>query len=630
MKASGGDLGSATRTGFASLYEEKVLALERRFRAGLDEDSIVPLYMRAVFDSNPAAPSIDTPLHAFVPNRCVSHMHSDAVISVAANEHPERLMGEIYGQQMGFLPWKRPGFQLGLMLRDLIEEHPNINSALMAQHGFICWAETWEECYSLTIRVINQAVEFIEHKKKAKTGHAVQTKGADASPQILLDFLPELRGRVAYQGQRQVASVDTSASVVEFTQRRDFQQLAAMGTSCPDHFLRTKIRPLVLTDPINLSKDLEAFRAAYESYYERWRVSCSPAMRNPNPSVVLIRGVGMVSFGRSAQEAKVTGEFYRNAIEVINGAEEIGRYVALPEQEAFNIEYWLLEQAKIERQPPEKELSRRIALLVGAGPGIGRAVANRLLANGACVAIADFNSALVDEAVSDLVSVHGDLGVQGLVFDKKDRFSVKAALDQVVLRFGGLDLMIDIAAVFIPPDLSGRVSDAGWAKTYEVNLVGTYVVADECFGVMRRQGITGRMVFVSSANGVVAKHGSVAYDTSKAAVNHLVRELAIEYSPLVSVNAVAPATVVAGSQMFPRERVLSSLVKYNIEHSDKQSDEDLRSALAAFYAQRTLLKQPVSPITVADAIYLLATDRLSQTTGHIMPVDAGLPEAFLR
>lgn len=193
VKASGGDLGSATRTGFASLYEEKVLALERRFRAGLDEDSIVPLYMRAVFDSNPAAPSIDTPLHAFVPNRCVSHMHSDAVISVAANEHPERLMGEIYGQQMGFLPWKRPGFQLGLMLRDLIEEHPNINSALMAQHGFICWAETWEECYSLTIRVINQAVEFIEHKKKAKTGHAVQTKGADASPQILLDFLPELR-----------------------------------------------------------------------------------------------------------------------------------------------------------------------------------------------------------------------------------------------------------------------------------------------------------------------------------------------------------------------------------------------------------------------------------------------------
>ncbi|HVL39645.1 MAG TPA: bifunctional rhamnulose-1-phosphate aldolase/short-chain dehydrogenase [Fimbriimonadaceae bacterium] len=631
VKGSGGDLGTATRSNFASLYLDKVLGLEQKVQAeGLHEDEVVPLYSYCTFGRNPTACSIDTPLHAFVPARAVAHMHSDAVIAVAASEDAERLVQDIYGGEMGFLPWKRPGFKLGLMLRDLIRDRPRIHSVLLGSHGFINWADTWEDCYRLTLRLIDQAAEYIDSRRKGR--HVFGELQFDRGGACLPELVPRLRGRVSHEGLRLIAHLDTSPAVRDFASRARMPELARMGTSCPDHFLRTKIRPLVLEDSSleGMERALAAFRAEYWAYYQRCRRSDSPPMRNPNPSVVLLPGVGMISFGKSKQEARVTGEFYRNAIAVMEGAETISRYTALPEQEAFDIEYWQLEEAKLRRQPPERELSRRIALVVGAGPGIGQAIAEKLLQAGASVVVADLNPQLVDTTTRRLQDRHGTEVVAGEVLDISNRESVSRAMESLVLRFGGLDILINLAAVFIPPSKDGRHTDEQWHKTYAVNVVGSYLVADVAAQIMLEQGTPSSMVLVGSANAVVAKKGSVAYDTSKAALNHLVRELAVEYAPLIRVNAVAPATVVDGSQMFPRERVIASLEKYELGYMESESDEELRARLAQFYAKRTLLKQAVTAEKVAEAAFLLAGDRLGQTTGQIVPVDAGLPEAFLR
>lgn len=634
VKASGGDLGSAKRTGFASLYQDKVLALEARYRATeMPEDEVVPLYPQCAFNLNLAAPSIDTPLHAYVPFAAVSHMHSDAVISIAAAENGKELTREVYGDDMFWLPWKRPGFELGLMLRDGILANPKARGAMMGSHGFICWAKDWESAYELTLELINKAVDFIESKPNGAKVAPDPSRRLANSEALLIELLPRLRGKVAFNGQRLVAHVDTGDDVLAFFERPDFQHLVSLGTSCPDHFLRTKIRPLVLSataDDAEIDARLAEFREAYAAYYNRCKRDDSPAMRNPNPSVVLLPGVGMVSFNKNAREARVTGEFYRNAIEVMRGSQAIGKYAALPEQEAFNIEYWQLEEAKLKRQPPEKELARRVVLLIGAGPGIGAAVAERLLAQDAAVVLADINLDLAVELRDRLRGTYGADNVEAISLNITDRESVRRAMDFATLRYGGLDTLVNIAAVFFAPDQTGRLDDARWIKTYEINLVGSYIVADEAARVMKLQKTPGSIVLVSSANAVVAKKGSVAYDTSKAAMNHLVHELAVEYAPHIRVNAVAPATVVSGSQMFPRDRVLASLAKYDIAFNESMDDEALRARLAEFYAQRTLLKQAVTPAKVADALYLLASDRLSQTTGQVISVDAGLADAFLR
>jgi rhamnulose-1-phosphate aldolase/alcohol dehydrogenase len=542
-------------------------------------------------------------------------------------------MHEIYGDQMGYLPWKRPGLELGLMLRDLIEAQPQINSALMGQHGFICWADTWEECYELTLRLINQAAQYIaEHTSSHPFGEPISDAIRPDAETALLDLLPRLRGKVSFNGQRLIANVDRSDAVRDFLSRSKAKSLASLGTSCPDHFLRTKIRPLILEDfsVEAVDRALANFRQDYQTYYDRCRRDTSPAIRNPNPSVVLMPGIGMVSFGKNAVEARVTGEFFRNAIEVMRGAEAVSEYIALPEQEAFDIEYWLLEEAKLQRQPPEKEMARRVAVLIGAGPGIGMEIGTRLLEQGACLVVADMNQALVDSAVQAFSAKYGKHSVRGATVDITDRESAKKLMDYTVMEFGGIDVLVNIAAVFIPPSPDGKNTDEQWRKSLEINVVGSHIVAEEANRVMAKQGTPSSIVLCSSANAVVAKKGSLAYDTSKAALNHLVRELAVEFAPVTRVNAVAPATVVAGSQMFPRDRVIASLSKYKIEFADSDTDEELVGKLSDFYAQRTLLKQAVSPGKVAEAAYLLASDRLSQTTGQVVAVDAGLVEAFLR
>jgi len=419
--------------------------------------------------------------------------------------------------------------------------------------------------------------------------------------------------------------------------------------------VRTKVRPLYVSwDPATgdaetldraIKHGLHQYKTDYESYYETCKRPTSPAMRSANPTVVLVPGVGLFSFGKNKVEARITGEFYVNAIHVMEGAtalddlpaqpeipsnQVVDNYVALPPQEAFDIEYWLLEEAKLQRMPAEKELSRRVAMLVGASPGIGKEIADRLLREGAHVVIADLNADLAASLSDSMKAKYGPETVTFTSVDCTDRESCQKAMEAVTRQFGGIDILISIAAVFFAPDDKGQISDAQWRKTYDINVMGSLIIAQEAAVVMKKQGTRSSIVLVSSANAVVAKKGSVAYDTSKAAVNHLVRELAIELAPFVRVNAVAPATVVEGSQMFPRDRTIASLSKYEIPFSMEESLEELRSKLALFYAKRTLLHAVVTPAKVAEGAFLLASDRTSLMTGQVLPVDGGLIEAFLR
>ncbi len=453
-------------------------------------------------------------------------------------------------------------------------------------------------------------------------------------------------------GKRQIATLDFDETVLRFVNSHDAPRLAELGTSCPDHFLRTKIKPLYVEwDPhtgndeslrARLGVALERYRTDYAAYYDEHKHADSPALRDPNPTVILLPGLGMIAWGKDKSESRVTAEFYKCAVEVMRGAEAVDKYTALPTQEAFDIEYWLLEEAKLQRMPPEKELARKVVVVVGAGSGIGRELAGRVLREGAHVVCVDLDQKSADATASELgrrvgpgIGVAGS-GVSGCGYavgygaSITSRTAVREMLDYVALCYGGIDALAVTAGIFYAPDTTGRIPDDKWALTFSVNVTGSYIVSDEAGKTWRDQGIPAALVLTTSANGVVSKKGSVAYDTSKAAANHLVRELAVELAPMVRVNGVAPATVVQGSSMFPRDRVVASLAKYAIAYSEDEDDDGLRNKLAQFYADRTLTKTPITPADQAEAMYLLLSDRLGKTTGQIIAVDGGLHEAFLR
>jgi rhamnulose-1-phosphate aldolase/alcohol dehydrogenase len=661
VKGSGGDLRTAKRENFSSLYQAKLLslipgylALPERGAKTPAEDALVAKYPHCTFNLNARAASIDTPLHAFVPYAHVDHMHPNSVISVAAAKNAERLTREIYGDDLVWIPWQRPGFDLGLTLREICARHPRAKGVIMGGHGVINWAQEERACYELTMEIIAKADQHIAHcDKGAMTfgGSRHQALDVAARRTVLVDILPWLRGQLS-QAKRLIATVQDDEGTLRFVDSVDAERLAGLGTSCPDHFLRTKIRPLyVAWDPHRhdlaalkaaLVAGLDSYRRDYSAYYQRCRRSDSPALRDANPTVFLIPGVGMVCWGKDKSESRVTAEFYHCAIEVMRGAEAMDEYVAIPEQEAFDIEYWLLEEAKLKRMPAEKELSRRIIAVVGAGSGIGREVAHRLIREGAHIACVDLDQAAAQAAAHELTGIHGvGIGVGGsglsgcgpaigLEADVRRRESIRAMLGDLVIAYGGLDALVVTAGITWPADASGHIPDDKFALTYAVNVQGSYQVCDEAAQIFRAQGLPATIVLTTSANGVVAKKGMIAYDTSKAAANHLVRERAVALAPLVRVNAVAPATVVQGSLMFPRERVLSSLAKYGITHLPDESDDELRGRLSRFYAERTLTKQAITPADQAEAMFLLVSGRLSKTTGQIINVDGGLSEAFLR
>ncbi len=665
VKGSGGDLRTAKLENFSSLYQQKLLDMQSLYAARSDkglkspaEDEMVGMYSHTTFNLNPRPSSIDTPLHSFLSGKHVDHMHPNAIIAIAASKNCEKLTKEIFGGEMDYVPWMRPGFELGLAMQEVQKANPQVQAIMMGQHGFISWDDDDKKCYQLTLEFIEKAANHIEEKYAAKGGDATAFGGAhyESLPEAqrretLAAVLPWLRGRISQQ-KRFIGTIQDDEKVLRFVNSKDAPRLSELGTSCPDHFLRTKIKPLyVAWNPQKddlaklkqlLSDGLEQYRKDYAAYYEACKHPNSPAMRDPNPTVVLIPGLGMIAWGKDKSESRVTAEFYNCAIEVMRGAEAIDEYISLPQQEAFDIEYWLLEEAKLQRMPAEKELARQIVVVVGAGSGIGKETAHRLVKDGATIVCVDLNEEAAKATADEITGKYGaGIGVAGsgisgcgpavgLAANVTSRESIRAMLDQVSLAYGGFDSICVTAGIFVPSDTSGHIPDDKWALTFNINVTGSYLVADEAAKTWREQGLRGNLVLTTSANAAVAKKGSLAYDTSKAAANHLVRELAIELSPLVRVNGVAPATVVKGSAMFPRDRVIGSLAKYDIPYTDDEETESLVTKLAQFYADRTLTKSPITPADQAEAYFLLVTQRLSKTTGQVITVDGGLHEAFLR
>lgn len=665
VKGSGGDLRTSTRENFSSLYQQKLIDLQKLYACRADkglkakaEDDMVGMYSHTTFNLNPRPSSIDTPLHSFLPGKHVDHMHPNAIIAIAASANCEKLTQEIFGGQMAYVPWMRPGFELGLAMQEISKKNPKVQAIMMGQHGFISWDNDEKACYTLTLDFIEKAAAYIEAKYQAKGGDAAAFGGAKYSTlsqeqrnSTLAAILPWLRGQVSQQ-KRFIGTVQDDEKILRFVNSKDAARLAELGTSCPDHFLRTKIKPLYVDwnpqseDAAALKKKLaaglEAYRKDYAAYYAKCKHANSPAIRDANPTVVLIPGVGMIAWGKDKSESRVTAEFYNCAVEVMRGAEAIDKYIALPQQEAFDIEYWLLEEAKLQRMPAEKELARQIVVVIGAGSGIGKETAHRLVKEGAHIVCVDLNEGAAQATAKEITDKYGvGIGVAGtglsncgpalgLAANITDRASIRTMLDKVALAYGGFDSICVTAGIFVPSDTTGHIPDDKWAVTFAINVTGSYLVGDEAYKTWKEQGLRGNLVLTTSANAVVAKKGSVAYDVSKAAGNHLVRELAIELAPLVRVNGVAPATVVQGSAMFPRDRVIGSLAKYNIPYKDDEATESLVGKLAQFYADRTLTKAPITPADQAEAYFLLVTKRLSKTTGQVITVDGGLHEAFLR
>lgn len=667
VKGSGGDLGTISTNGFAALYLDKLHDLASRYRGVAHEDEMVGMYPLCAFGQSSVAASIDTPLHAFLPARHVDHLHPDWGIALAAAGNGERRMQEFnrkFNHKLVWIPWQRPGFELGMMLKNAIAANPDCDGIVLGGHGLFSWGETSETCYANTIELIDQLGQFVQGHSDAlgdrMFGGALYKARTDRET-IAVDLLPFLRGRLS-ANRRVIGNYSSLPEVMRFVNSREAEKFAWLGTSCPDHFLRTKVRPLyVRWDPAGdaaqlrpaLEKGLEQYAKDYGDYYKAHAIADSPAMRDANPAVVLIPGIGMFSFGKSKTEARITAEFYTNAIHVMEGASALAdaepikeypqagpaapssafqchlNYVALPTSEAFRIEYWALEEAKLRRQPPEKPLSRRIALVVGGGSGIGREVALLAAGQGAVILVADRNVPAAEQVAEEIRQHYGRDAAHAVAIDITQKDSIQAALTHAVSLCGGIDLLINTAALF-PASADNTTSPAQWGKTLEINVTANYFLAEASAYIFREQGLDASIVFTSSANAVVAKRGSEAYDVSKAAISHLIRELAVSLAPLVRVNGISPATVIRGSTMFPRERVIASLTKYNIAFDAAASDDDLRNLLAGFYAKRTLTHQPIDPSDCARAILFLASPESRCTTGHIIPVDGGLTEAFLR
>ena len=670
VKGSGGDLGSIKRSGFATLYQEKLQALEHLYQGQDTEDSMVEMYALCAFSNNPVAASIDTPLHGFLPFAHVDHLHPDWGIALAASANGKAKMEEFnreFHHQLVWIPWQRPGFELAMMLKRAVEQNPGCDGIVLGGHGLFTWGETQRECYVNTLTVIDQLGQFIAnhgHRKGSARFGGESVKARSNRQELAIEVLPYLRGRVSAT-RRWIASFSDAQDVLTFVNSPHAKDLAFLGTSCPDHFIRTKIRPLfvpwaegedVQVLKQHIDESLAKYRDHYRSYYQAHAQPDSPALRDTSPTIVLIPGLGMFSFGKNKTESRITGEFYTNAIHVMEGASLLNEgevsgkesvvpqcgqgmdhttfkvftnYVAMPLSEAFRIEYWALEEAKIRRQPAEKELSRSIAVVVGGGSGIGREVALLAAARGAHVMIADRDTAGASRVADEVAKIASKESVASTAVDIRSREAIDKALKATVEAFGGVDILINTAAMF-PSSPDGIISESMWAMTLDVNVTSNYLLCDEAAKLFAAQGLDGTIVLTSSANAIVPKRGSEAYDVSKAALSHLVRELAVGLSPKVRVNGICPATVVKGSTMFPRDRVLASLAKYNIAFEESMSDEDLRGLLATFYAKRTLTHQPIDPVDCAEAILFLASPRSRCTSGHLIPVDGGLPEAFLR
>lgn len=632
VKGSGGDIGSMKLDGFATLHLDRLEHLKTLYRGLAHEDEMVALLEHCTFNLNTRAASIDTPLHGFVPHRHVDHVHADAVIAVAASASAERIVKEIYGDEIGFLPWQRPGFDLGLKLGRMAQDNPGVVGVVLGGHGLFTWGPTARACYDTTLRIIQKAQDWLDRVNTAPAfgGAAVEALPQEARNAVARRLMPLIRGRIG-KGERKVGHFTDAPEVLAFVNGRRLRELSALGTSCPDHFLRTKIRPLVLDfDPAapdaldrvaaGLDEALSAYAADYAGYYARCRRDDSPAMRDPNAVVYLIPGVGMLSFAKDKATARIASEFYVNAINVMRGASGVDTYVGLAEQEAFDIEYWLLEEAKLKRMPRPRSLAGRVAFVTGGAGGIGGAIVERYLAEGACAVLADIDAAALEAAVARFGQRHGADAVRGVLVDVTDEAAVARAFDEAVLTFGGIDILVSNAGIASAAPIE-ETSLALWQKNIDVLATGYFLVAREGFRLMQAQGLGGSVVFVASKNGLAASPGASAYCTAKAAEIHLARCLALEGAARgIRVNVVNPDAVLRGSKIWQGEW------KQQRAASNKVGEDELDEV----YRQRSLLKLSVYPEDIAEAAYFLASDMSAKSTGNIINVDAGNVQSFTR
>lgn len=633
VKGSGGDSASIKLDGFSTLYMDRLQALKRLYRGVEHEDEMVGYLPHCTFNLNPRAASIDTPLHAFVPRPFVDHMHPDAIIAIAAAADSEKLTAEIFDDRIGWLPWKRPGFELGLWLEKFCLAHPKADGVILGSHGLFTWGDTPEACYSTTIDVINQAIAWLGEQtvtKPAFGGAATKSIEASGRQQIAARLMPVIRGLISQDGPRKVGHFDESPAVLDFVNSKRLGELAALGTSCPDHFLRTKIRPLVIGfDPASPDIDavaaslpaaLEDYRKGYAAYYERCKRPNSPAMRDANAVVYLMPGVGMFTFAADKATARISAEFYVNAINVMRGASAVSTYTGLPEQEAFDIEYWMLEEAKLQRMPKPKSLAGQIAFVTGGAGGIGKATARRLLGEGACVVIADIDDGALDKATEELSAAFGKDFVRPVKLDVTDEDGVAAAYARMMVEYGGGDILVSNAGI----SSSAPVEDTElsmWNRNMDILAKGYFLVSRAAFRLFKSQGIGGNIVFIASKNGLAASPNAAAYCTAKAAEIHLARCLALEGADhQIRVNTVNPDAVLRGSKIWTGEWREQRAAAYSMKPDE----------LEEHYRKRSMLKRSVYPEDIAEAVYFLASEMSSKSTGNIINVDAGNAQSFTR
>ena len=630
VKGSGGDLGSMGTDGFATLYLDKFRILERLYRGVEFEDEMVDYLPFCTFNLSPRPASIDTPLHGLLPFRHIDHVHPDAIIALAAASDGEQATSEIWSGKIGWLPWKRPGFELGVQVRDYAAAHPECVGVMLAGHGIICWADTSQDCYGQTIQLIADAACYLNARmggRPAFGGPKHRPQAPEQRADCAARLMPRLRGLMRGES-RKVGHFSDDPEALEFVGSADFERLAAIGTSCPDHFLRTKVAPLVL-NPTEIESDaylgrqFEAYRKRYEGYYNRCAQPGDPAMRDPNPVVILIPGIGRITFASDKATARIAGEFYGNAINVMRGAEAVGGYVGLPEQEAFGIEYWRLEEAKLQRMPRPKPLAGKIAVVTGGAGGIGGATARRLLAEGACVLLVDLDSHMLEEVGEGFRKQFGRDVVRTAVCDVTDETQVEAAFALCAREFGGVDVLVANAGIASSAPIEETSVDL-WRRNFDVLAEGYFLTARAAFSLMKLNGDGkgGSIIFIGSKNGLAAAKDASAYASAKAASLHLARCIALEGAPSgIRVNVVNPDAVIRGSRIWDGEWRKERAGAHGIGTG---------AELEEHYRNRSLLKRDVLPEDVAEAVLFFASEASAKSTGNIINVDAGNAQAFTR
>jgi rhamnulose-1-phosphate aldolase/alcohol dehydrogenase len=635
VKGSGGDIGTLTKAGLAGLYVDKLRALKGIYRGLEFEDEMVELFNHCIYDLKSKAPSIDTPLHAFLPFKHIDHLHPDAAIAIAAAKDGEKITNELWDGQIAWVPWQKPGFDLGLQLKQALDENPGIRGIMLGGHGLFTWGDTAYECYVNSLEVIEKASEYLAQNygknRPVFGGEKVKSLAPDARKKQAAKLAPLLRG-LASSENRMVGTFTDAEEVLQFINSEDLQKLAPMGTSCPDHFLRTKIRPLVmdisadhdLSDLADLKEKLESdfqeYRKMYGDYYENHKHSNSPSVRDANPVIIIWPGVGLFSFAKNKQTSRVASEFYINAINVMRGAEAVSEYVSLPLQEAFNIEYWLLEEAKLQRMPKEQPLSRKIALVTGSAGGIGLAIVEKFIKEGACVVVTDIDQSRLKHTEEALLKKYGKDALLAVQLDVTNEESLEKAVEATCLQFGGVDIVINNAGISISKPFEAH-TDSDWARLNDILVMGQYHISKAGVKIMKLQGQGGDIVNIASKNGLVAGPKNVAYGTSKAAQLHMSRLMAAELAEdKIRVNVVNPDAVIENSNIWEGGWAENRAKAYGIEVKD----------LPQYYANRTLLKESVKTSDIADAAFVFVSGQLSKTTGNMLNVDGGLAAAFPR